>query len=93
MFSGSAHPELAAAVAAEMGVELSPTRVSRFSNDCLEVQLQANCRQRDVYVVQPLVPPVQEALVELLHKYYDTLAWANGDRHRLWSDERRLQVR
>ncbi|MEW1956644.1 ribose-phosphate pyrophosphokinase [Kineococcus sp. NPDC059986] len=66
VFSGSAHPELAAAVAAEMGVELSPTRVSRFSNDCIEVQLQANCRQRDVYVVQPLVPPVQEALVELL---------------------------
>ena len=33
------------------------------------------------------------ASTELLHKYYDTLAWANGDRHRLWSDERRLQVR
>ena len=33
------------------------------------------------------------AITELLHKYYDTLAWANGDRHRLWSDERRLQVR
>ncbi|MBA2554937.1 MAG: ribose-phosphate pyrophosphokinase, partial [Geodermatophilaceae bacterium] len=30
------------------------------------VQLQANCRQRDVYIVQPLVPPVQEHLVELL---------------------------
>jgi hypothetical protein len=25
------------------------------------------------------------AITELLHKYYDTLAWANGDRHRLWS--------
>ncbi len=66
LFTGSAHPELAAAVAAEMGTELSPTRVSRFSNDCLEVQLLANCRQRDVFIVQPLVPPVQEALVELL---------------------------
>lgn len=32
------------------------------------------------------------AITELLHKYYDTLAWANGDRHRLWSDERRLQA-
>ncbi|MBB2901214.1 ribose-phosphate pyrophosphokinase [Kineococcus radiotolerans] len=66
LFSGSAHPELARAVAGELGIELSPTRTSRFSNDCLEVQLEANCRQRDVYVVQPLVPPVQEALVELL---------------------------
>src|SRR5207302_8150174 len=35
-------------------------------NDCLEVQLQANCRERDVYLIQPLVPPVQEHLVELL---------------------------
>jgi ribose-phosphate pyrophosphokinase len=30
------------------------------------VQLQANCRERDVFLVQPLVPPVQENLVELL---------------------------
>jgi ribose-phosphate pyrophosphokinase len=41
-------------------------RVSRFANDCLEVQLQANCRERDVFLVQPLVTPVQENLVELL---------------------------
>ena len=41
-------------------------RLTRFANDCLEVQLQANCRERDVYIIQPLVPPVQENLVELL---------------------------
>jgi ribose-phosphate pyrophosphokinase len=40
--------------------------ISRFSNDCLQAQLQANCRQRDVYIVQPLVPPTQEHLMELL---------------------------
>lgn len=28
--------------------------------------MQANCRERDVYLVQPLVAPVQEHLVELL---------------------------
>ena len=66
VFSGSAHPELAAEVCAHLGVPLSPTRVSRFANDCLEVQLQANCRERDVFLVQPLVSPVQEHLVELL---------------------------
>lgn len=49
-----------------LGVNLSPARTTRFSNDCLQVQLRANCRQRDVYVVQPLVPPVQENLMELL---------------------------
>ena len=41
-------------------------RTTRFANDCLQVQLQANCRERDVYLIQPLVPPVQENLVELL---------------------------
>jgi ribose-phosphate pyrophosphokinase len=66
VFSGSAHPDLAAEVCAHLGVPLSPTRVSRFANDCLEVQLQANCRERDVFLVQPLVRPVQEHLVELL---------------------------
>ena len=30
------------------------------------MQLQANCRQRDVYLIQPLVPPTQEHLMELL---------------------------
>lgn len=66
VFSGSAHPELAAEICAHLGVPLHPVRVSRFANDCLEVQLGANCRDRDVYLVQPLVPPVQEHLVELL---------------------------
>jgi ribose-phosphate pyrophosphokinase len=45
---------------------LEPCRVRRFANDCLEVQLQANCRERDVFLIQPLVPPVQEHLMELL---------------------------
>jgi ribose-phosphate pyrophosphokinase len=43
-----------------------PVRFTRFANDCLEVQLQSNCRDRDVFLIQPLVPPVQENLVELL---------------------------
>src|SRR5919199_5400082 len=66
LFSGSAHPALAAEICEHLGVPLQPARVQRFSNDCLEVQLQANCRERDVFLVQPLVPPVQEHLVELL---------------------------
>jgi ribose-phosphate pyrophosphokinase len=66
VFSGSAHPELAAEVCANLEVPLHPVRLSRFANDCLEVQLQANCRERDVFLIQPLVQPVQENLVELL---------------------------
>lgn len=66
VFSGSAHPDLAAEICAHLEVPLYPARVTRFANDCLEVQLQANCRERDVFLVQPLVQPVQEHLVELL---------------------------
>jgi ribose-phosphate pyrophosphokinase len=66
VFSGGAHPELAAEICARLGEPLLPSRVQRFANDCLEVQLQANCRERDVFLVQPLSPPVQEHLVELL---------------------------
>jgi ribose-phosphate pyrophosphokinase len=66
VFSGSAHPELAAQICDHLGVPLLPAKTSRFANDCIEVQLQGNCRERDVFLIQPLVPPVQENLVELL---------------------------
>ena len=66
VFSGSAHPEFADEMCRILGVERSHSNTTRFSNDCLQVQLRANCRQRDVYIVQPLVPPVQENLMELL---------------------------
>ncbi len=65
VFTGRAHPELAAEICAELQVPLSPSQVHRFANDCLEVQLEANCRERDVFLIQPLSPPVQEHLVEL----------------------------
>lgn len=66
VFSGSAHQELAQAICEPLGTQLAPARISRFSNDCLQVQLLVNVRQRDVYVIQPLVPPTQEHLMELL---------------------------
>ncbi len=66
VFSGSAHPELAGEICSHLEVPLRPVRVKRFANDCIEVQLQANCRERDVFLIQPLVTPVQENLVELL---------------------------
>ncbi|PSK98236.1 ribose-phosphate pyrophosphokinase [Haloactinopolyspora alba] len=66
VFSGSAHPELAAEICAQLDVPLHPAHVQRFANDCLQVQLQANCREHDVFLIQPIVTPVQEHLVELL---------------------------
>ncbi len=66
VFSGTAHPGLAAEICGQLGVPLEPAIVRRFANDCLEVQLQSNCRERDVFLIQPLAAPVQEHLVELL---------------------------
>lgn len=66
VFSGSAHPELAQEICARLGVPLLPAELKRFSNDCLEVQLKANCREQDVFIIQPLAAPVQDHLVELL---------------------------
>lgn len=66
IFSGSAHPELATEICTHLHVPLLPTKVKRFSNDCIEVQLQANCREQDVFLIQTLSAPVQDHLVELL---------------------------
>lgn len=66
VFSGSAHPALAEAICRNLSVPLLPSTTERFSNDCLEVQLLGNCRERDVFLIQPLVPPVQQHLMELL---------------------------
>ena len=66
VFSGHAHPDLARALCKRLKVPLSPSTTTTFSNDCLGVQLQANCREADVFIVQPLVPPVQHHLMELL---------------------------
>src|SRR5579871_2904829 len=66
IFSGTAHAELAQEVCQCLEVALCPATIRHFSNDCLYVQLNANCRESDVFIIQPLVPPVQEHLVQLL---------------------------
>ena len=52
IFSGTAHPELALEVCECLGVPLCPITIRHFSNDCLYVQLNANCRESDVFLIQ-----------------------------------------
>jgi ribose-phosphate pyrophosphokinase len=66
VFAGQAGHVIAEPVCRQLGVELSESRLDRFANDCLQVQLLENCRERDVFLVQSLVKPVQENLMELL---------------------------
>ena len=65
-FSGSSNPELAENIARELGVPLDGTRIRRFSNDNLYIQLGATVRYRRVYIVQSLSQPVNDHLMELL---------------------------
>ena len=65
-FSGSSHPQLAADIAEYLAVPLDSTRIGRFSNDNLTVQLGASVRGRRVYLVQSMSPPVNDHLMELL---------------------------
>ncbi|HXR66682.1 MAG TPA: ribose-phosphate pyrophosphokinase [Ktedonobacteraceae bacterium] len=66
IFCGAAHQELAEEVCECLKVSLSPATIRHFSNDCLYVQLNANCRESDVFIIQPLTTPVQEHLMQLL---------------------------
>jgi ribose-phosphate pyrophosphokinase len=65
-FSGSAHPQLAGDIARSLNVPLEKTKISRFSNDNLYIQLGASVRSRKVFIVQSLSPPVNDHLMELL---------------------------
>lgn len=64
-FSGSSHLELAGGIAAYLAIPLEKTEVRRFNNDNLAVQLGASVRSRVVFIVQSLVPPVSDHLIEL----------------------------
>ena len=65
-FSGSSNPQLAESIAAKLGVPLEETKITRFSNDNLYIQLGASVRYRRVYIVQTLSQPVNDHLMELL---------------------------
>lgn len=65
IFSGRSHPELAAGIAAHLEIPLEKAYFSRFSNDNLYIQLCGSVRGRIVYIVQSLVPPVSDHLMEL----------------------------
>ncbi|MEN8098369.1 MAG: ribose-phosphate pyrophosphokinase [Chloroflexota bacterium] len=66
IFSGTSHPYLARKIAKHLGMELSPSKLSRFSNDNLLAHLGVSVRAKDVYIVQSISPPCSEHLMELL---------------------------
>ena len=66
LFAGSAHPDLARALADVLGIQLGASIIERFADDELHVQLGESTRGRDVYIIQPTSPPADRHLFELL---------------------------
>ena len=66
IFSGKAHPALARDIAFHLGLQLGRIAVGRFSDGEISVDIMENVRGRDVFIVQPTCPPVNENLMELL---------------------------
>ncbi len=66
IFCGNANPDLAAKIAAAVGLDLGGAEVTRFSDGEIAVKIQENVRGCDVFVVQPTCAPPNENLMELL---------------------------
>lgn len=64
--AGSANLPLAEAIARTLGVRLCSRIVERFPGGEVHLELLESVRGRDVYLIQPTSPPVDEHLLELL---------------------------
>lgn len=66
VFSGNAHRALAEAVCKHLEMPLGEVEVFEFSNEEVFVRFMDNIRERDVFLIQPIVAPVNTRLMELL---------------------------
>jgi ribose-phosphate pyrophosphokinase len=66
VFSGNAHPGLARDISAYLKIKVSDAFVGKFSEGEIRVKINENVRGKDVFVIQPTCPPVNDTLMELL---------------------------
>jgi len=66
IFTGNANPELAEEISSYVGVPLGSSKVGRFGDGEIRVQIEESVRGTDVFIIQPTCPPVNENLMELL---------------------------
>ncbi|MEO0347270.1 MAG: ribose-phosphate diphosphokinase [Pseudomonadota bacterium] len=66
LFSGNAHPKLAADIARHLRVPLAKAHVGKFSDGETTVEILENIRGRETFIVQPTCPPANDHLMELL---------------------------
>ena len=66
LLSGTANPALAEDVGRLLGVRPGASAVRRYPDGELSVEIGEPLRQREVFILQPTSPPVNDHLVELL---------------------------
>ncbi len=66
VFSGNAHPQLAAAVASHLNLRLGNLTVNKFSDGEIQVEIGETVRGRDVFLIQPTCQPTNDNIIELL---------------------------
>jgi len=66
IFSGNTNPAMAGDICAHLGIPLAAAEVRRFSDGEIFVELGENVRGRDIFLVQPTCPPVNDHLMELM---------------------------
>lgn len=66
LFTGRAHPELAGAVAEQLGVEIVPTSAYDFANGEIFVRFEESVRGCDAFVLQSHTEPVNKWIMEQL---------------------------
>ncbi|MFH1752856.1 MAG: ribose-phosphate pyrophosphokinase, partial [Candidatus Omnitrophota bacterium] len=66
IFSGNGNRPLAKEICDGLDIKLSQARVERFSDGEQMVKIKEDVRGRDVFVIQPTSPPVNDNLMELL---------------------------
>ena len=64
VFSGRANIRLAENIASYLGDPLGKITLSNFPDGEISVRIEEDVRGRDVFVVQPTCPPVNEHLIE-----------------------------
>ena len=66
LFAGTANPQLARAVQHELGIDLGKCEIERFPDGEISVKLTESVREKKVFLLQPVSPPVDNNLMELL---------------------------
>ena len=66
LFSGTTHPSLAAEIAENIGIPVSPCVINRFASGEIYVRPDDSVRGADVFVIQSHAEPVNESIMEQL---------------------------